>query len=78
MTRQTNRHLKIIVGENIRAARGEMTQRQVANLLDIDPMSVSRWERGKVLPSTESLIAIADALGRDLGWFYVDHQKAAA
>jgi transcriptional regulator with XRE-family HTH domain len=40
-----------------------MTQEDVANALDIDPMTVSRFERGVTLPSLLSLQKIATVFG---------------
>ena len=45
------------LGERIIAARRRLglTQKGLAGLLDIDPGTVSRWERGKSLPSKNLL-----------------------
>lgn len=40
-----------------------MTQEQLANKLDIDPVTVSRFERGVALPSLLRLCHIAQTLG---------------
>lgn len=81
MSSQETRHIKAIVGENIRFARDEkgMTQRALAVAVDgMESMSVSRWERGVVMPSTASLLRLAEVLGRDVSWFYTDHARTAA
>lgn len=80
MTSQAPRQLKAIVGENIAAARKAMglTQRELAAVVETEGFAVSRWERGTVKPSDKNLAALAAALQRDLAWFYVDHQAAAA
>jgi len=69
-----------IVGDNIRAARleNELTQRALADKIAIDPMSVSRWERGAVMPSHLNLLSLAEALDRDPAWFYIDREQVAA
>lgn len=63
------------VGERIRDARKAkgMTQAQVARLLPgtTHPTEVSRWERGKTLPQTPTLEALAKALDRDPSYFLV-------
>lgn len=70
------------VGERIREARETTinpqtgrtwTQRELANALPgkVEGASVSRWERGKVLPQHDTLEAIARALDRDLASFFV-------
>ena len=80
MSSQAPRHLKSILAENIRAARLDcgLTQLQLSQRLGMDQMNISRWERGKVTPSLENFAALADVLGRDLAWFYVDRTEAAA
>jgi transcriptional regulator with XRE-family HTH domain len=40
-----------------------LTQQQLADLLYVAGLTVSRWERGTALPSTSVMSAIADALG---------------
>lgn len=55
-----------------------MSQTELGRLAEIDPQQISKWERGVHQPSDESLAAIAAALARDITWFYVDHEKAAA
>ncbi len=40
-----------------------MTQEQLANSLDIDPLTISRFERGATLPSLPTLQRLAQALG---------------
>lgn len=76
MTRQASRQIKSIVGANIRAARDEagLTQRELAaRVNDMDSIAVSRWERGKVIPSATSIVTLAEVLGHDVAWFYTDH-----
>lgn len=80
MSSQAHRQIKSIVAANIRAARGSMTQRELAQKLDTDVMNVSRWERALVMPGLENLHKLSVALGREVGWFYVnrDPEEAAA
>ena len=63
------------VATNVRLARAqaELSQRGFADLLDTGVISISRWENGHVMPNTASIIAMAEKLGRDPGWFYADH-----
>ena len=77
MPRHANGHIKSIVSSNIRVARGARTQRQFADLVGTDPITVSRWERGKVLPSLVNLQQLEAVTGRDISWFYTDHKEAA-
>ena len=77
MSRQATRHIKSIVGGNIRSARDAsgLTQRELgARVNDMDSINVSRWERAQVMPSAASMVALAEALGRDVAWFYTDHE----
>lgn len=79
MPSQVTRHLKARVGANIRAARKSrgLTQAQLARRLEMESLNISRWERGMVVPRAENLVRLADELGYDLGWFYVDRQGEA-
>jgi transcriptional regulator with XRE-family HTH domain len=82
MSSQATRQIKHIVGENIRAARDAsgMTQHVLAAALGMASghTAVGRWERGLVLPSPATFSRIADVLGRDISWFYTDHDREAA
>jgi transcriptional regulator with XRE-family HTH domain len=70
------------VGQNVKLARDlrGLTQRQLANAIDADANLVSKWERSWHRPSEENLVALAEALGQPIAWFYTDHssEKAAA
>lgn len=46
----------------IRESR-ELTQRQVANLLDVTPQAVSLWEAGQRRPDAESIYRMEQELG---------------
>lgn len=74
------RRLAAIVGQNILTARAEagMTQRTVTETIGVSSMLVSNWERGTARPSDENLIALSDLFGRDIAWFFTDHERAAA
>lgn len=80
-TSNASPNLGTTFSRNLKRARKEagLTQLQLANALGgQDPMAVSRWERGVSRPVDENLIALCHALGRDAGWFYTDHEGAAA
>ncbi len=53
------------LGRNIATWRNALgvTQEQLANSLDIDPVTISRFERGATLPSLPTLQRVAQALG---------------
>ena len=81
MPRHGSRHIKSIVGDNVRAARMArgMTQRDLAAELGMDAMAVSRWERGRVMPeSVATMPRLAAALDVPIGWLYTDHEEEAA
>ena len=50
------------INERIRSlrARRNMTQRQLAEILDVSEVSVQRFEYGSARPSLDTLIALAD------------------
>jgi transcriptional regulator with XRE-family HTH domain len=50
------------VGDRLRIARrgSGLTQKQLAALLDVEPITVSRWERGVTSPSLPRLRRIAE------------------
>lgn len=80
MTSQAPGDLATILAQNIKAARVAAGMRQIdlARAVEIDPMVVSKWERGWHRPSNENMERLAAALGQTVAWFYTDHQKAAA
>jgi transcriptional regulator with XRE-family HTH domain len=43
--------------------RGDRTQRVAAGLLDVDPMTYSRWERGLFLPRRKARSLIEERTG---------------
>ena len=53
------------VGARIRAARLEagLTQWDVAVLLEVQPVQISRWENGRNMPSPRYLEALGEKLG---------------
>ena len=56
---------QIQIGKFISAIRHErnLTQLQLANLLEISPKTVSKWETGKGLPEVSLMLPLCDALG---------------
>lgn len=67
------------IGTRIRQARAHagLSQRALAQLLDIDQGSVSRWERGARVPTVPMLFAIAEYTGREPSWFLTKPKPAA-
>jgi transcriptional regulator with XRE-family HTH domain len=70
----------VSLGERIAEVRNErleLTQRQLADQLGVDPVSISRWERDKVEPKTRYVREIAELSGVPVGWFYSGDGVAA-
>jgi transcriptional regulator with XRE-family HTH domain len=67
------------VGERIRearAAKGWM-QKHLAAEVEVEPITVSRWERGATTPDLDVLRLVADATGKPLSFFVSDPQEDA-
>jgi transcriptional regulator with XRE-family HTH domain len=58
----------------LRAARrgAGLTQKQLAEALGVEPITVSRWERGATTPDLEVLRLVAGATGKPLSFFVDD------
>lgn len=50
------------IGDNIKKARGRIKQTDLAEMLDVDVSTISRWENDKNIPNGEVLSRIAQAL----------------
>ena len=61
-----------IISERIAIARKEknMSQTDLAKLLNMSAQNVSKWERGESLPDVITLSVLAKALGKDVAYFY--------
>lgn len=70
------------VAANIRTAMKDagVTSAELARSLDDHERQVRRWRNGETVPTFENVMKLAVELGREPGWFYVDHsgEKAAA
>src|SRR5205809_5761112 len=62
-------------GERIRARREKlgMTQRDIANGLQVSAQAVSKWERGDNAPDVGVLVALSRLLGVSLDWLLGGH-----
>lgn len=81
MTMQAPHQIGATVGANIRSARkaANLTQRQLAQRVnDVDPLAVSRWERGESRPNDMNFAALAATFGVPIAWFYMDHSTDGA
>lgn len=56
------------IGENIKKARGRIKQSELAEMLNVDVSTVSRWENGKNIPSSKVLQNIANALNTTVAY----------
>ena len=64
-----------IFGKKLRAARKpKMTQEHLAELVGVNPASVSRWETGHDFPDDDRLPIICEALGVPLDYFEKEEQ----
>lgn len=66
------------LGEKIKAARAGKgwKQKHLAAEVAVEPITVSRWERGATTPDLDVLRLVADATGRPLS-FFVEEGAAA-
>lgn len=62
---------KAQLGEKIRAARAAKgwKQKHLAAQVEVEPITVSRWERGATTPDLEVLNQVADATGKPVSYF---------
>lgn len=59
------------VGERIREARAAKgwKQKELAAEVEVEPITISRWERGATTPDLDVLRLVADATGKPLAYF---------
>lgn len=68
----TRRSIKEQIGDQIRKAREEKgySQKELTDILDLGKDAVSRWERGIVEIPAGKLYQIAEALDKEISYFY--------
>jgi transcriptional regulator with XRE-family HTH domain len=68
------------LGSRIREARASKgwKQRELASEVEVEPITVSRWERGATTPDLDVLRLVADATGKPLSYFVADDAAPAA
>jgi len=68
------------VGERIKAARAERgwKQKHLAAEVSVEPITVSRWERGATTPDLHVLGLVADATGKPISYFVGEEAAAPA
>lgn len=54
-----------IIGKRIKECREDvdLSQKELAELIDVTPSAVNQYEKGEKIPSTETLLKLAKALG---------------
>lgn len=72
--------IRKLIGKRILEARQSynrkgMTQEDLANLLDISPVTVSRWETGARQPSFKDIETIANYLNKSISFFFEPNPK---
>jgi transcriptional regulator with XRE-family HTH domain len=62
---------KAELGDKIRAARASKgwKQKHLAAQVDVEPITVSRWERGATRPDLDVLNQLAEATGKPISYF---------
>jgi transcriptional regulator with XRE-family HTH domain len=67
------------LGNRIREARASKgwKQRELASQVEVEPITVSRWERGATTPDLDVLRLVADATGKPLSYFVTDDPAPA-
>ncbi len=68
------------VGGRIRTARNHLgwKQKHLAAEVSVEPITVSRWERGATTPDLHVLGLVAEATGKPLSYFVGDDGEARA
>lgn len=68
---------KATIGERIRDARTARgwKQKHLAAEVSVEPITVSRWERGATSPDLDVLRLVADATGKPLGFFLEEGER---
>ncbi|HEU6445033.1 MAG TPA: helix-turn-helix transcriptional regulator [Gaiellaceae bacterium] len=68
------------LGDRIREARASKgwKQRELASEVEVEPITVSRWERGATTPDLDVLRLVAEATGKPLTYFVADEEGRVA
>jgi transcriptional regulator with XRE-family HTH domain len=68
------------LGERIRVARTDKgwKQKHLAAQVDVEPITVSRWERGATSPDLDVISQVAEVTGKPIGYFIGDEDAQAA
>ena len=68
-----------VLGDRIREARAAKgwKQKNLAAEVEVEPITVSRWERGATTPDLDVLRLVAEATGRPLSYFVSEDEPPA-
>lgn len=68
------------LGNRIREARASKgwKQRELASEVEVEPITVSRWERGATTPDLDVLRMVAEATGKPLSYFVAGRDEQPA
>jgi len=68
------------LGDRIREARASKgwKQRELASEVEVEPITVSRWERGATTPDLDVLRLVAGATGKPLSYFVAGEDERPA
>jgi transcriptional regulator with XRE-family HTH domain len=68
------------LGDRIRSARADLgwKQKHLAAEVHVEPITVSRWERGATTPDLDTLRAVAQATGRPVTYFVAGEEDEIA
>ena len=61
-----------LIGSRIRELRGEMLQEELATYLGISQGQLSKIERGKLGPTAEVLLRLAEKFGKSTDWMLTE------
>jgi transcriptional regulator with XRE-family HTH domain len=66
------------LGEKIKAARAdkEWKQKHLAAEVGVEPITVSRWERGATTPDLDVLRLVAEKTGKPVSYFVAERGEA--
>lgn len=63
MSTVSDEQTKLVIGDNLRRYRGDISYSQIARMSEATPIQISRIERGLHMPGVGLLTRIAEALG---------------
>jgi phage repressor protein C with HTH and peptisase S24 domain len=63
-------HFMSLVAENIKLARGGLSQEDFAKQLGVAKRTVVRWEKGETAPTSDDLLNISKVTGKAPEWFF--------